>query len=427
MGKWALALFCAAIPLRAQEDPQELLLAASRRVLETVDRLPRYVCTLTIDRTQYQINGVSKTRGCSEMLAEKKGGSWQRSLYSTDRLRLDVAAGLSREAFGASGEMYSWVGEERFRDRGLFDIVRQGAISTGSFSGFLSSIFGGNIARFFYDGDREPKEKLLAQFGFSVPLEKSNLVYSDGDRRLQTRTAYDGTFLVNAASSDLTRLEIHQTMPPEADACEATQTLDYQRMRLGERDFLLPKDSRLTILGVSSEVENHAVFSACHEFVGQSTVSFEEPPQSAAPGRRMQETVLPAGLPFRLALSRPVDFRVAAAGDRIQATVVAAVRDRSGRTVLPRGAEVSARLVRVERFASPRSAVLGIRLDSVEIDGIAVPLTARSQSGVRRFQGTAGTRISLGPLDPFQDPDVGLFEFADAPLPQGQETNWVTR
>jgi len=39
-----------AASLRAQPDPAELLLRVRDRVLNTVDRLPRYLCTQTVDR-----------------------------------------------------------------------------------------------------------------------------------------------------------------------------------------------------------------------------------------------------------------------------------------------------------------------------------------------------------------------------------------
>jgi hypothetical protein len=38
--------------LMAQPDPSELLLRVREKVMHTVDRLPRYLCTQTIDRSQ---------------------------------------------------------------------------------------------------------------------------------------------------------------------------------------------------------------------------------------------------------------------------------------------------------------------------------------------------------------------------------------
>ena len=55
-------------------------------------------------------------------------------MTTSDRLRLDVA-------MAAAVEMYSWVGEKRFNDRDLLDIVHEGAISNGSFAAFLTANF----------------------------------------------------------------------------------------------------------------------------------------------------------------------------------------------------------------------------------------------------------------------------------------------
>jgi hypothetical protein len=40
--------------LGSQEDPQELLLKVRRNVMETVERLPKYMCTETIDRSRFR-------------------------------------------------------------------------------------------------------------------------------------------------------------------------------------------------------------------------------------------------------------------------------------------------------------------------------------------------------------------------------------
>jgi len=123
----------------AQDDPQELLLRVRGNLSETIGRLPKYMCTLTVDRTQYQVDrgvgGIRGSRSCDALLAEKAGAHLKPRLYEADRLRLDVAISDS------ANEIYSWVGEDRFDDRDLFQIVHSGALQTGSYSTFLASIF----------------------------------------------------------------------------------------------------------------------------------------------------------------------------------------------------------------------------------------------------------------------------------------------
>ena len=96
----------------------------------------------------------------------KKRGHLKRRLTASDRLRFDVAIGVSHEVFGVSNEMYSWAGDYQFHDRGLLDLARQGAISTGTFSSFLVSLFEQDRASFSYNGDRTVDGRLLSEYGF---------------------------------------------------------------------------------------------------------------------------------------------------------------------------------------------------------------------------------------------------------------------
>jgi len=252
-----LLLFAGVMAVRGQEDPKDLLVQVSRKVIETMNALPRYVCTQTVERAEYKLdNGMPGTRSCDEVTAKRNAGHLRRQLSASDRLRFDVAIGVSHEVFGISDEMYSWVGDRHFHDPGLLDLVRQGAISTGSFSSFLVSLFGGGRANFSYNGDHIVKGRLLSEFGFRVPLEKSNYVYRFGNKRTEVLTAYDGTFLVDPKTVDLVRLVVRQDLPPETGACEATHTVDYGHVRINEATFLLARAATLDILTRKIETEN---------------------------------------------------------------------------------------------------------------------------------------------------------------------------
>ncbi len=118
------------------------------------------------------------------------------------------------------------------------------------------------------------------------------------------RAPAEGTFLVDSKTFDLVRLTVHHALPPEADACETAQTLDYGRVSLGGEDFLLATEGHLDILSLKDEMENHMVYSACHEFNGQSTLTFDPPAESSASvsdkgDRAIPVSELPPGRPFR--------------------------------------------------------------------------------------------------------------------------------
>jgi hypothetical protein len=422
--------------VQAQDDPKDLLVRVSQKVMDTVNRLPKYVCTLTIDRTEYKNNGAASTHSCDNLAAEKKAGRSKLPLFASDRLRLDVAIGTSHEIFGTTNEMYSWVGDNHFDDRGLFDLVSQGAISTGSFSSLLISIFGEDRATFSYNGDLTVDGRLLAEFGFRIPLEKSNYLYLFGpNRSQQVRAAGEGTFLADWKTFDLVRLTIRHALPPQADACETSQTLDYGRVRIAGSDFLLATEGRLNISSLADEMENHMVYSACHEFTGQSTLTFEPPlePSQGQSDPVITAFALPPGLSFKLVFTEPIDTAVAAAGDPIRAKLTSAIR-RSSQVLVPEGAIVSGRIVKAERlYGKDRSFVLVVKLDSVVVGGISRPFAGTRDSGARRFakgSGRISQRVELGPLNTKQDREVGIFEFPGAApsyvIKSGLASNWLT-
>src|SRR5580698_9603445 len=163
----------AIVCLHAQPAPGDLLQRVTQKVLETVGRLPKYMCTQTIDRSQYEPTVGSAGRPC-EPYARK-----QLRLTTSDRLRLDVAVSAGRE-------MYSWVGESRFEDRTLFQLVRNGALSTGSFASFLMLIFRDDEASFSYKGESAEAGQQLAEFEFRVPVQSSHYIYTGAGSSVTT-------------------------------------------------------------------------------------------------------------------------------------------------------------------------------------------------------------------------------------------------
>jgi hypothetical protein len=257
-----LCSFAAVIQTTASAQTNDPLLQRVRdNVTDTVERLPKYLCTLTVDRARYAADPVHAS-SCDGLAGQQSKGRLKPRLAETDRVRLDVA-------IVARNEIYSWVGEDRFEDRDLFlDLVRQGALQTGGYSIFLDSIFGGDAASFSSNGETELDGRTLAQFGFQVPREKSKYVF--GNRRERFTTGYDGSVLADPKTGDLVRLVIRTTqLPADSGSCQATTTLDYSRVRLNGSDFLLPREAQLDILNTDgSELRNRTAYASCHEFRG---------------------------------------------------------------------------------------------------------------------------------------------------------------
>ncbi len=409
-----LAASAEAQDVSAAQDATALLLQVRKKVMLTIRRLPRFLCTETIDRSAFQPAADLSGRSCDDLAGAKK---WKRKPYSSDRLRLDVAV-------SNGGEMFSWVGENHFHDRSLAELVGSGATSTGSFSSFLSSIFGNNSASFTYEGNSDDDGRAVVRFGFTMPLEKSG--YSIGNREFRSNVPYHGTIVVDSTTFNLVRLTIHaDRLPIELHTCDDTTVLDYGTADLDNFKFLLPKDVYLHITYTNgTEFENRTTFSGCHEFMGEATLSFDEPAdtgQAAAPKKEVKPLILPPDVPFKIALTEAIDTATAAAGDLVHARLMTPIRNKENGILAPKEAAVAGRIVHIERFYGPvtQSLALSVQVETVEVDGVAQPFPVRLESVVKaraELSEVMAPRLNLGTFDQMeeesgqQDAGVLLFE-----------------
>jgi hypothetical protein len=327
--------------LAAQEDPSAVLQRVREKVLQTLDRLPRYMWTQVTERTNYVANKLSPTHTCEALGKLRRTLPWALATESVDRIRLDVALG------GGNAEMYSWAGDSQFSQRPLADLVASGTVESGMYYSFLQMIFQRDAAAISYRGKVQEKRRSLLEFAFQVPRETSHWLYTYRAAPKDIWVVpYGGTFLADPGTGDLVRLEMRATeLPKTIYDCEISNTFEYQLTRLNGADFLLPSESRLRIVDVSGrEVVNRTVYSACHEFLGQSTIQFDAAPDaSQAPSPSPPVTtarVVPAGLPFAVAFTQDLDLDTAAGGDRISARLDGDLKDLSSQILAPRGAAI---------------------------------------------------------------------------------------
>ncbi len=403
------------------EDGRAMLLAVRQKVMQTVYRLPRYLCTETVDRSTLQPDMVGPTVSCEDMASMREKGERRVHQILSDRLRLDVA--VSRV-----GEMYSWVGENHFEDRSLAQLVGGGATSTGTFSSFLTSIFGTNDAKFSYRGPVTAGGRLLREFGFRVPREVSG--YRIGNTQTRETVGYSGTFLVDPQTSDLVRLTIHaDELPSDLNICAAETTLDYEENRLNDSEFLLPKNVRFVAVNADgSEFDNRTAFSSCHEFLGESTLRFDTPLDDGqtAVKKGLAALALSSGLPFTISLVSPIKTKVAAAGDAIELRLTGPIRNKQHTVLVAKGARVTGRIMQIERHYHGRTASLrlAIRLEGISAGGVSQPFAGTLESEVKRWLGTgdpysfqqrSGSQDdqNLGSFEQMEDPAVGVLQFED--------------
>lgn len=401
----------------ARQNPEEVLAGLREKVLQTVDRLPRYVCTEAIDRSRLEPDRFFAA-SCVDLLNGNYGGA-KLQLASSDRLRLDVAVSNNQE-------MYSWTGANHFHEKGLFDLVGYGPISNGGFASFFTAIFRTDRADLSFDKEVMTAGRKLYQFQFQVPLERSH--YSLGSALARGLTAYEGSFLADPVTFDLVRLTVRTHSPPAVTGvCEASTTLDYQRVHLNNGDFLLPLETRLRIVDESGQESNvRTTFSGCHEFLSQSTLIFEpsseKSQQSSKEATTRKPNALPSQLPFTVALAQDIHTGKAAAGDAISGTLTTPIRNKS-QTFMRTGATVAGRIIRLERvYRRDPHLQMFIKLEEVDTGGVHIPLYAK------QYRSDNGRLVI--PLRAFGRGNFGIYRFKEVKpnyvIKHGFKTQWIT-
>jgi hypothetical protein len=417
----------------AQTDPVELLTQIRHRVADGVSRLPRYMCTETVDRGSFRpfdAGGKRERRSCPDVLDGGEKSPLKLRLFSSDRLRLDVA-------IADNSEMYSWVHEDSFGDRDLSDLVRQGAISTGEFSSFVRAIFETNAASFSFKGEAQVNGRKAFEYTFRVPLSRSG--YTVSNKTLERLTGYSGSFSADAETLDLLNLEIQSDpLPAELGMCQIKTVLDYAQVRMNRADFLLPSEANMRIVEPDGSVsQNRSRFSGCHEFLGESKLIFDdqtavESPVSAAPAQAIH---LPPNLKVAAVLAQSVDPATAAAGDPVTGKLSRPVKDPSSHLVLPKGTELKGRILELRFSYTGTVSVLefGLKWESFALNGANQPLDLLVKSAIPGSTKLPMVRSRWPDIDATfrpESPGAGYFVFPDVPekykIPAGFEAEWVT-
>jgi hypothetical protein len=360
-------------------------------------------------------------------------------LGSSDRLRLEVAIADNRE-------IDSWPGATKFDSRRVDEIVGYGPTSTGSFGGYLVEVFENPGAKIEFSDEKMVAGQRIFEYRFQIPAAESHYYVRTGSGRLNTATS--GSFEIDAGTAELARLVIETAeLPASAGMCRAKTSIDYQPLRIGESEFLIPKRSVYETDQIDSgRTKSVNTFSACHEFAAQSTISFDDNIPLATDGGagEARTSTIPVGLSLFLKLNGPIDANTAAAGDAVFATVSKAVTTPGSKTILiPVGARVRGRISEMREFMEPSPHFqLGLIFESVELQGVEIPiaLTLERERTLEDFKALAspGASVSSSLRQRPQDLNIpppnsrgegGVFVFINKSgvMPGGFESKWITR
>ena len=425
--------FPSSAAIEAGGDASTLLTRARAQILDSIRRMPKYTCLQTIDR-KYYVPSVKERvlRGTYESPRQACVGnrSDPMSLDATDRLRIEVAE-------SSEGEIHSWPGASRFDTRSIDQVIPFGPASSGSFGAYLRDIFDNPGAQVRFIGRNAKPSGTVFAYSFHVPRKASHSFVKT--RRGWTTTGNSGSFEIDAATAELARVVIEtDPLSPDTGMCQATTTIDYQLLLMGDGKFLIPRRSELQTVNVdNSRTDSAAEFSACREYTAESTIRFDDQKTATFPIHTppQRTSAFPPGVTLTLALLDGIDLSTAAAGDPISAKVVDCVGiDGSKQVRVPTDAIARGRIVQIRHEFSTSEFVIALRFNRLEMGGVVSPFAVRldrkleAERRTPRGLAARGTEFSLSKSAPMVPENLLVFPATSGAyrIPAGFESKWIT-
>jgi hypothetical protein len=337
MKRIALILWVVAV-LRGQSapDPNAVLARFREGMLSNLVNQPDYTCMETVERTR-----------------QTPGGAVQMQ----DTLRLEVALVNGRE-------MFSWPGDKQFEDRDIRDLVPTGMFGNGNYGIYARILFGGGGPPFLYRDTVKFDGTATLRYEYRVPRSESGFTLRNSEA--SGVVGFHGSIYLDPKTADLRRLEvIAEEIPAELQLKAAEDRIDYIRSKIGDGEFLLPKESSLLMASHDNTSRNRVRFSGCRKFSGESSIIFEEEEFNEAAKVSAMEVSLPPGLTLSLELEN-LPLEEAAGGDPITAKVNPGIK-RDKETLVPKGAIAKGRIMRKEIY--PGGLLVALRFTDLEWTG----------------------------------------------------------
>ena len=308
--------------------PRETLLLArfKHKIQQILSQVPNYTCLETIQRS----------------LQKRRANTFS----SLDTVLLEVSS-------VADKELMAWPGARRFEEVDLSSLASGGMLGSGVFASLARSVFLHDTTIIAYRGDEELAGRPVARFDFRVPAKSSS--YQIQTNGSSAKVAIAGSFWIDPASLELVRLEVRADDIPAALGIERTATvIDYEPMRIGASDILLPQVAKILMTLPTGEVRRNDIqFSHCHEYLTESSIRFDMPDTALArPAPQRQTVDLSAGLTVSIELETSIDSATAHVGDLLRGHLTSDVR-RKGKTIIPKGAIATGRVRGLERLHAP--------------------------------------------------------------------------
>jgi hypothetical protein len=365
-------------------------LSVRDRLLPELERLPRYTCVQTITRRYYQPEPHLQSSSCAELIAAHDKRKHELILNRWDRLRMEVAIADRQN-------VYSWVGAPKFEEGTLEKLASGGPLASGDFGPFLTSILA--KAGVSFQEEQAAENKRLLLYSYQMPLNRSGYQIK-GDKGW-IPIGYSGTLVLDPVDSDIVGLRIRSDeLEGNKAVCQTSSEIEYARVAIHDRAILIPSETRLRIIAPGGgETLSTTEYSQCREYSSKTRLFFDVPqdhPVTPAAQNAGKPDRLPAGLHFLGRVMTPVDSETAAAGDQIEVVLRKPLRGANNVLIAPAGATLHARLKRVEQWLGSFTRIT-LQFETMELNGTAVPLSARADMAPPMLRDLASMVVSRDP------------------------------
>ena len=343
-----LLLVCAAA---AQDLPPDVLLLArlKSQIREELSRTPNYTCLETVSRYRNE----SGSRSGQNV-----------TLKPLDTVRLEIVYTDHHEWYGSPGD------RNLSSDRPAA-FIGVGMIGSGGFAATLNNIVQGGV--FTPRGDQVVDGRSAVRFDFTLSrfLRPLTISIPGGSGTVGEK----GSLWADRQTLQLLRLESHaDDIPPSLPLDEASTTVNYAPVKIGESSVLLAQHAGMHTLDSSGvDSYNRLEFTHCRAYSAESEIRFDPEPSpdlkaTTPPGAPdTASRTIPALLAVTVRLVTPVSDQDTV-GSLIEGKVAGSVMHK-GKLLIPDGAVVHGRIRRLDRYQGGGSFIVGLEFTEVEVPG----------------------------------------------------------
>src|ERR1039457_4509935 len=308
------------LALCGEIDSLALLNQARAKIVENIERLPKYTCVQT--GAPVQVRGDSR---CPREQLRRCAGSEDRA---ADDAVLDRPVQIGCDCLRRRGDLFLG-GRSTLPIRGCGKDCRRWHDGIGRFGPFLMSVFSANGSEYQYLGPEQDQGRALSVYRYRVPLALSHYQVKVGPRTEDLATmAYESRFWIDPENAELSRMTIEvPNHPREPHTRRVETTIDYRRARICGSDFLLPQ---LTVLKMwdaeAHRYDNRIEYAACREFQTESVFRTDLEPAAGESAVPQKPVAIPSGITIKIALRSTIDSELSFAGDAIEGQLLNAIR-----------------------------------------------------------------------------------------------------